>query len=150
MEERFMKEALKEAHKAYLKDEVPVGCVIVKDGMIISRGHNNKESKRNPLGHAEIVAINKACKKLNNWRLNDCELYVTLEPCIMCCGAIIHSRIKKVYYGAKDEKAGGVESLTYTFDIQGLNHYVSYAGGIKENECKNILKEYFNSKRNKI
>ena len=104
MEEKFMREALKEAKKAYEKLEVPVGCVIVKDGKIISRGHNLKETKKDTTKHAEIIAIQKASKKLNSWRLLDCEMYVTLEPCSMCAGGIINSRIKKIYIGHLDKK----------------------------------------------
>lgn len=147
MDLKYMRCALKEAQKAMEKDEVPVGCVIVLDGVIIARAHNKKETNNNPLGHAEMIAIQKATKKLGDWRLKDCEMYVTLEPCLMCCGALIQSRIKKVYYGAKDEKGGGVESLAYTFEIQGLNHYVNYEGGIMEKECQNLLSNYFKSKR---
>ena len=104
MEEKFMKEALKEAKKAYDKLEVPVGCVIVKDKKIIARAHNLKESKSDTTKHAEIIAIQKASKKLNSWRLLDCDMYVTLEPCSMCAGAIIHSRIKRLFFGAKEQK----------------------------------------------
>ena len=104
MQEQFMKEALKEAQKAYNKLEIPVGAVIVKDGKIISKAHNIKEEKQDTTKHAEIIAIQKASKKLETWRLNDCEMYVTLEPCSMCAGAIIQSRIKKVYIGTMDEK----------------------------------------------
>ena len=147
MDLKYMRRALKEAQKAMEKDEVPVGCVIVLDGVIIARAHNKKETNNNPLCHAEMIAIQKATKKLGDWRLKDCEMYVTLEPCLMCCGALIQSRIKKVYYGAKDEKGGGVESLAYTFEIQGLNHYVNYEGGIMEKECQNLLSNYFKSKR---
>ena len=111
MEEKFMKEALKEAKKAYNKLEVPVGAVIVKDGKIIARGYNQKETKTDTTKHAEIIAIQKASQKLKSWRLLDCEMYVTLEPCSMCAGAIINSRIKKVYYGTSDNKTGAVGSV---------------------------------------
>ena len=107
--EHFMKEALKEAKKAYDKLEIPVGAVIVKNGRVIARGHNVKEEKKDTTKHAEIIAIQKASKKLDNWRLKDCEMYVTLEPCSMCAGAIIQSRIKKVYIGAMDEKTGTIQ-----------------------------------------
>jgi tRNA(adenine34) deaminase len=112
----FMKEAFKEAQKAYKKDEVPVGAVIVKDGKIIARGYNQKEKCKNAIKHAEIIAIEKACEKLKNWHLEGCELYVTLEPCLMCCGAIIQSRIKKLYYGVKSERFGYVESVDKLFN----------------------------------
>ena len=106
-----MREALKEATKALKKDEVPIGAVIVKDDKIIARGHNLRETKQNSLCHAEIIAISKACRKLGNFRLEDCDLYVTVEPCPMCAGAIIQSRIKNVYYGTPDNKYGAVDSV---------------------------------------
>lgn len=115
MQEQFMKEALKEAQKAYNKLEIPVGAVIVKDGKIISKAHNIKEEKQDTTKHAEIIAIQKASKKLETWRLNDCEMYVTLEPCSMCAGAIIQSRIKKVYIGTMDEKTGACGSVLNLF-----------------------------------
>lgn len=149
MKTKFMKEALKEANKARLKDEVPVGCVVVKDGLIIARGHNLKEKKNDATLHAEIVTLKKAYKKLGGWRLEECEMYVTLEPCMMCTGAIVHSRIKKVYFGAKDPKAGTVVSIASLFDNEKLNHKVEYEFGILEEECSTILKEYFKGKRNK-
>ena len=120
--EYFMKEALKEAEKAYEKLEVPVGAIIVKDGKIIARAYNQKESKTDTTKHAEILAIQKASKKLTSWRLIDCEMYVTLEPCTMCAGAIIHSRIKKVYIGAMDEKTGAVGSVLNLFEDYKFNH----------------------------
>lgn len=107
-EEKFMKSALKEARKAFEKEEIPVGAVIVKDGKIIARAHNQKETSKKATGHAEILAIEKACKKLDSWRLLGCEMYVTLEPCPMCAGAIINSRISKIYIGTDDEKTGAV------------------------------------------
>ena len=110
-DEFFMKQAIKEAIKASLIDEIPVGCVIVKDNKIIARGYNKRETNNNSLAHAEIIAIDKACKKLNSWRLDDCKMYITLEPCIMCSGAIIQSRIKELVYGAKDERFGCHQSF---------------------------------------
>ena len=121
--EKFMKEALKEAKKAYEKLEVPVGAVIVKNGKIIARAHNLKETKKDTTKHAEILAIEKASKKLNAWRLLDCEMYITLEPCSMCAGAIINSRIKKIYIGALDEKTGAAGSVLNLFDYK-FNHKV--------------------------
>ena len=146
--EYFMKEALKEAKKAYKKLEVPVGVVIVKDNNIISRAYNKKEEKNNPTQHAEIIAIEKACKKLKNWRLNGCKMYVTLEPCPMCAGAIVSSRIEKVYIGTKDEKTGACGSKLnllqeYNFDTQ-----VEIEIGLLQDECKNILKDFFKELRN--
>ena len=122
--EKFMKEALKEAKKAYEKLEVPVGAVIVKDGKIIARGHNLKETKKDTTRHAEMIAIEKASKKLGAWRLLDCEMYVTLEPCSMCAGAMINSRIKKLYIGALDEKTGAVGSVLNLLEDYKFNHNI--------------------------
>ena len=149
MKDKFMKAALKEAQKAQNKDEVPVGCVIVKDNKIIARGHNLKEKNSNAILHAEIVTLQKAYKKLKAWRLEDCEMYVTLEPCMMCSGAIVHSRIKKIYFGAKDPKAGTVVSIASLLDMKELNHKVEYEYGILEEDCSRILKDYFKAKRAK-
>ena len=146
--EKFMKEALKEAQKAYEKLEVPVGCVIVKDGKIIARAHNIKETRFDTTKHAEIIAIQKASKKLKSWRLIDCEMYVTLEPCPMCAGAIINSRIKKLYYGAKDEKTGAVGSVLNLLEDYKFNHIVETESGLLEEECSNILKQFFKDLRN--
>ena len=142
-----MKEALKEAEKAYKKLEVPVGAVIVKDGKIIARGHNQKETKTDTTKHAEIIAIQKASKKLKAWRLLDCEMYVTLEPCAMCAGAIINSRIKKVYIGTKDNKTGAVGSVLNLFEDFTFNHKVEVEKGILQEECKNMLKQFFKELR---
>ena len=147
-DELFMKEALKEAKKAYLEDEVPVGCVIVKDNKIIARGNNKKEKNNNAILHAEIVTLNKAQKKLNDWHLNDCTLYVTLEPCLMCTGAIIQTRIKRVVYGCNDPKGGAVDSILNIKEIKGINHYFESISKILEKDCSMILKNYFKSKRN--
>ena len=147
MQEKFMKEALKEAKKAYDKLEVPVGAVIVKDGKIISRAHNLKETKCDTTNHAEMLAIQKASKKLKSWRLLDCEMYVTLEPCSMCAGAIINSRIKKVYIGANDEKTGAVGSVLNLFDDYKFNHNVEFEKGILKEDCENILKAFFENLR---
>ena len=146
---KFMLEAIKEAKKAELLDEVPIGCVIVKDNKIISRGHNIRESKNNPIGHAEIIAITKASKKLNSWRLNDCELYVTIEPCIMCSGAIIQSRIKAVYYGAKDYKGGAFGSSIDVLKAENINHHPEIVGGVLGKECSELISRYFKNKREK-
>ena len=145
--EKFMKEALKEAQKAFDKEEVPVGAVIVKDGKIIARAHNLKESKADTTKHAEILAIQKASKKLQSWRLIDCEMYVTLEPCSMCAGAMINSRIKKVYIGAKDEKTGAVGSVLNLFNDYTFNHKVETEMGIMEKECQEILTQFFKELR---
>ena len=147
MEEKFMKAALKEAKKAYDKLEVPVGAVIVKDRKIIARAHNLKETKNDTTKHAEILAIQKASKKLNSWRLIDCEIYVTLEPCSMCAGALINSRIKKVYIGASDQKTGAVGSVFNLLEDYTFNHKVEYEKGVMQEECENILKEFFKKLR---
>ena len=149
MQEKFMKEALKEAKKAYEKEEVPVGCVIVKDGKIIARAHNLKETKYDTTKHAEILAIQKASKKLKSWRLIDCDMYVTLEPCSMCAGAIINSRIRKIYYGASDEKTGAIGSVFNLLEDYKFNHKVEYQSGIMQEECEGILKEFFKYLRKK-
>ena len=147
MEEKYMKEALKEAQKAYEKLEIPVGAVIVKDNKIIARAHNLKETKKDTTNHAEILAIQKASKKLEAWRLNDCEMYVTLEPCSMCAGAIINSRIKKIYIGALDEKTGAAGSVLNLFEDYKFNHKVEVEKGILKEECENILKSFFKELR---
>ena len=143
----YMKEALKEAIKAKEIDEVPVGCVIVDNGEIIAKAHNLKESKHSSLYHAEINAIKIACDHFNNWHLDDCELYVTLEPCLMCTGAIINSRIKKVYFAASDPKGGAFISNVRIDEIPNLNHYPEYEAGLLKEEAAALLKEFFKSKR---
>ncbi len=146
-QEKFMNEAIKEAKKALKIGEVPVGAVIVKDGKIIARAYNKKETKKDSTKHAEIIAINKASKKLGAWRLNDCDMYVTLEPCAMCAGAIIQARIKNVYYGAKDEKNGACESILNLFENYKFNYHVNVQSGICETECSQILKNFFKELR---
>ena len=149
MEEKnkFMQEALKEAKKAYDKLEVPVGAVIVKDGKIIAKAHNLKETKTDTTKHAEILAIQKASKKLKSWRLTECEMYVTLEPCSMCAGAIINARINKIYIGALDEKTGAVGSVFNLLEDYTFNHHVEYESGILKDECEQILKDFFKDLR---
>lgn len=142
-QEKYMKIALQEAKKAYDKLEVPVGCVIVKDNKIIARAHNLKESKKDTTNHAEILAIQKASKKLESWRLLDCDMYVTLEPCSMCAGAIINARIKNLYIGALDEKTGAAGSVLNLFEDYTFNHKVQVETGIKREECEEILKNFF-------
>jgi len=141
MQEKFMKAALKEAQKAYDKLEIPVGAVIVRDGKIIARAHNLKETKNTALAHAEILAIQKANKKLNNWRLLDCDMYVTLEPCMMCLGAITSSRIKNIYIGTLDPKNNEnvEEKITKYKEKYGINAEI----GIMQEECEYILKDFF-------
>ena len=143
-----MKEALKEAKKAELINEVPVGAVIVKDGKVISRAYNKKETTNSAINHAEIIAIQKANKKLNSWRLLDCEMYVTLEPCSMCAGAILQSRIKKVYIGTMDQKTGSCGSVFNLFDDYKFNHKVDIESGICKDEWEKILQDFFKNLRN--
>ncbi len=145
--EKFMKEALKEAQKAYDKLEVPVGCVIVKDDKIIARGHNLKETKFDTTKHAELIAIQKASKKLKSWRLLDCDMYVTLEPCSMCAGAIINSRIKNLYIGTLDEKTGASGSVLNLFEDYDFNHKVILEKGLLKEDCEKILKDFFKELR---
>ncbi len=147
MEEFFMREALEEAKKAYKRKEVPIGAVVVYKNKIIARGYNLRESKRNSLLHAEIIAISKACKKLKSWRLEECDLYVTLEPCPMCAGAIIQSRIKNIFFGAYDGKAGCIESKVQLFKSGLFNHDVNVVGGVLESECSQLLKDFFSELR---
>ena len=146
-QKKYMKEALKEAQKAYEKMEIPVGAIIVKDGKIIARAHNQKETKFDTTCHAEILAIQKASKKLKSWRLLDCEMYVTLEPCSMCAGAIINSRIKKVYIGTMDKKTGAIGSVFNLLEDYTFNHKVEYETGILKEECEDILKSFFKDLR---
>lgn len=146
MNKKFMFDAISEAKIAAANHEVPVGAVIVKDGEIIARGRNMREEKQNALSHAEIEAINNACKALNSWRLDGCEMYVTLEPCPMCTGAIINSRIKTLVFGAYDSKAGSVDSVINLCDYP-YNHKVEVYGGICEDECLKILKDFFENLR---
>ena len=147
LNEKFMKEALKEAKKAYDKKEVPIGAVIVKDDKIIARAHNLRETKKQAIAHAEILAIEKACKKIGAWRLEGCDMYVTLEPCVMCAGAIINARIKNLYIGTMDEKGGAVGSkINILKDIK-LNHVVEVESGICMDECSQILKDFFKELR---
>lgn len=147
MEEKYMKEAIKEALKAYKKLEIPVGAVIVKNGEIIARAHNIKEEKKDTTKHAELIAIQKASKKLKNWRLTDCEMYVTLEPCPMCAGAIIGSRIKKLYVGTMDEKTGACGSVLNLIQDYTFNHKVELETNILSEECEKILKQFFKELR---
>ena len=145
-DEYFMKLALKEAQKAYDIGEVPIGCVIVKDDKVIARGYNKREKLNSSLAHAEIIAINKASKKLNSWRLEGCKMYITLEPCIMCGGAIIQSRIDEVIYGAKDNRFGVHGSITNIFNLK-FNHTVSIKNKVLESECSNIISDFFKKLR---
>ncbi len=145
-QEKYMKAALRLARKAAEEGEVPVGAVVVCDGQIVGRGRNRREGKKNALHHAEIEAIGKACKKLGGWRLHKCDLYVTLEPCPMCAGAIINARIKTVYYGAPDPKAGSCGTLVNLFALP-YNHKPAVVAGVLEDECADVLRAFFRALR---
>ncbi|MBO5927369.1 MAG: nucleoside deaminase [Clostridia bacterium] len=147
MIEKYMRLALKQAQKAEKLDEVPIGAIIVLNGKVIAKGHNLTEKTQIATRHAEIIAIEKACKKLKSWRLDGAELFVTIEPCPMCAGAIANARIKKVYFGAYEPKSGSAESKFNVLSDSGLNHKVEFQGGILEKECREIIKNYFKLKR---
>lgn len=147
MNEKYMKEAIKQAKKAYAIGEVPIGCVIVYNDKIIARGYNRRTTDRNTLSHAELNAIRKASKKLGDWRLDDCEMYVTLEPCQMCAGAIVQARIKKVYIGCMNPKAGCAGSILNLLQVQQFNHQVEMEKGMLEEECSSIIKQFFRELR---
>ena len=149
IDEKFMSLALKEAEKSANFDEVPVGAVIVQDGKVIARGHNLREKTNDPTAHAEIVAIRKACKKLGSWRLENCTMYVTIEPCSMCAGTLLWTRIKKIVYGAKDPKGGALVSSFKLFDSKTINHHPEIVGGVLEEKCSIIMSSFFKSKRQK-
>lgn len=145
MDVKFMRAALSEAQKAEKLGETPVGAVIVQNGRVIARGYNKREIKKNALMHAEIIAIDKACRKLGGWRLPECDIYVTLEPCPMCMGAIIQARINNVYFGAYDKKSGCLGSVCDLSEI--LPHKISFCGGIMQEECESIIKKFFKKLR---
>lgn len=142
----FMAEALKEAQKAYHKGEVPVGCVIVYQNEIIARGHNLREKKQQSYAHAEMLALKKACKRLKTWRLEECDIYITLEPCPMCSGAILQSRIRSIQFGAYEQKFGACGSVFNLFQYP-FNHQVLVEGGIMEMECKSLIQKFFKELR---
>lgn len=145
----YMLLAIKEAQKAEIKDEVPIGAVIVLDGRVIAKAHNLIEKKQDATAHAEILAIQKASKKLKSWRLIDCEMYVTVEPCPMCAGAIVNARIKKVYFGATESKSGCAVSKYSILTDSGLNHTTEFEGGMEKEACSTLIKNYFKKKREK-
>lgn len=147
LDEKYMKEALKQAKKAAVIDEVPIGCVIVHEGKIIARGYNRRNKEGSTLAHAEIIAIKKASRKLNDWRLEECTMYVTLEPCPMCAGAIVQARIPKVVIGAMNPKAGCAGSILDMFQVREFNHQVEKVSGVLEEECSNIMTEFFRELR---
>ena len=146
-EEKFMKMALREAKKAEKAEEVPIGCVIVKDGKVVAKAYNMRQSKRLATAHAEILAIEKACRKIKDWRLDGMEMFVTLEPCAMCAGAIANSRISKVWFGAYEKKGGGVVSKFNILSESGLNHVTDFEGGLLEEDCSSIIREFFRARR---
>ncbi|MGI6735269.1 MAG: tRNA adenosine(34) deaminase TadA [Bacilli bacterium] len=146
-DEKYMRLALKEAHKAAALNEVPVGAVIVCNDKVIARGFNKREINNDPLGHAELIAIRKASKKRNNWRLVDCDLYVTVEPCAMCAGAIMWSRFKRVVYGASDPKGGAMGEIFNLFDEKIVNHIPEIKSGVLASECKDLIQSFFRNKR---
>ena len=149
MDQKFMDEAIVLARQASAEGEVPVGCVIVRDGQIVGRGRNRRETDKTALGHAEIEAIGDACKNLGGWRLWDCTLYVTLEPCPMCAGAIINARIPRVVFGASDEKCGACGSVCDLFEME-FNHHPAVEKGVREEECGALLREFFSDLRQKL
>ena len=146
-EEKFMKEAIRQAKKAYALREVPIGCVIVYEGKIIARGYNRRNTDKNTTSHAEINAIRKASKKLGDWRLEGCTLYVTLEPCQMCAGAIVQARIDKVVIGSMNPKAGCAGSVLNLLEMDGFNHKVEVERGVLEEECSTMLSGFFKELR---
>jgi len=149
-EEKYMNEALKQAKKAAAMGEVPIGCVIVMGDKIIGRGYNRRKNDHTTLAHAEIIAIRKACRAMGDWRLDDAEMYVTLEPCQMCSGAVIQARIRKLYIGAMNPKAGCAGSLINIFEVPGFNHYVELHYGILQDRCSQILKDFFKEMRARV
>lgn len=148
-QERYMKEAIRQAQKARVLEEVPIGCVIVYEGKIIARGYNRRNTDKNTLSHAELNAIRKASKKLGDWRLEGCTMYVTLEPCQMCAGALVQSRIDEVVIGSMNPKAGCAGSVLNLLDVDGFNHKVKITRGILEEECSTMLSDFFRELREK-
>lgn len=147
LNEKYMKEAIKQAKKGAAIGEVPIGCVIVCDGKIIARGYNRRKADHSTLAHAEIIAIKKACKVLGDWRLEGCSMYVTLEPCQMCAGALVQARIDKVYIGAMNPKAGCAGSILNLFDVAAFNHRVECERGVLGSECSEMLSDFFRELR---
>ena len=146
-DEGYMRLALVEAQKAFVLGEVPIGAIIVMDGEVVAVGHNMREAWNDATAHAEVVAIKAACEKLNRWRLSGATLYVTIEPCPMCAGALVMSRVDRVVYGSTDAKAGAVESIFNIVNHQALNHRLEVTSGVLEDECRNLMKKFFKERR---
>lgn len=149
MDHYFMEKALEEAKRAYEENEIPIGAVIVYKDEIIGRGHNKVEQDQNPLNHAELIAIKEASEKIGSWRLIDCDLYVTLEPCIMCSGATVYSRIRRIVFGAYDHKRGCCGSILEIPQTEEFNHHVEITGGVMEEECLSLIQQFFKELRAK-
>lgn len=148
-EERYMREAIRQARKAWKLQEVPIGCVIVKDGKIIARGYNRRNTDKNTLAHAELQAIRKASRAVGDWRLEDCTMYITLEPCQMCAGAIVQARIPRVVIGSRNPKAGCAGSILNLLQVPEFNHQVELTEGVLEEECSAMLTDFFRELRNR-
>ena len=148
-DEKYMREAIRQAKKAYALDEVPIGCVIVSDGKIVARGYNRRNTDKNTLSHAVLIAIKKASKKTGDWRLEECTMYVTLEPCQMCAGAIVQSRMKRVVIASMNPKAGCAGSVLNLLQVAAFNHQVEIVQGVLEEECSSMLSEFFRELRSK-
>lgn len=148
-DEKYMRQAIRQAEKAYKLDETPIGCVIVYDGKVIGRGYNRRNTDKSPLAHAEITAIKKASRKLGDWRLEECTLYVTLEPCQMCAGAIVQSRIPRVVIGCMNPKAGCAGSVLNLLDVKSFNHQAEVVTGVLEAECSGLMTGFFRRLREK-
>lgn len=148
-EEKYMKEAIRQARKAWKLQEVPIGCVIVKDGQILARGYNRRNTDRNTLAHAELQAIRKASRKVGDWRLEDCTMYITLEPCQMCAGAIVQARIPRVVIGSRNPKAGCAGSVLNLLQVPAFNHQVELTEGVLEEECSAMLTDFFRELRSR-
>lgn len=148
-EEKFMKEAIRQARKAYALDEVPIGCVIVYEGKVIARGYNRRNTDKNTLAHAELIAIRRASRKLGDWRLEGCTMYITLEPCQMCAGAIVQARVSRVVVGSMNPKAGCAGSVLNLLQMEQFNHQVELTTGVLEAECSEMLSGFFKELRQK-
>lgn len=149
MHEKFMREAIRQAKKAYALDEVPIGCVIVQDGKIIARGYNRRNTDKNTLSHAELIAIKKAAKKTGDWRLEGCTMYITLEPCQMCAGAMVQARLTEAVIGSMNPKAGCAGSILNILEMPEFNHQVQVTRGVLEEECSAMLSRFFRELREK-